>query len=719
MRFAHPKGETGAVMVMVAFWLPLLLIFASFAVDAAHFWDFSRNLQNRADGAALAAGVAYGNTCFQSAPAQAQLDAIGHAAQQYSGPPVGTPDANLPYTYASSSPYQNQPNLASSAGNFHLVLNASTSWDHGGVNFEKGNFCSTSYEDPARAATDVWVTQAQVPLFLPMLGFHPNISAHARVELQGIQSETGVRPIAVGDASYIPCVTANFLNNDGNVIASEKLTQQYAKDANGNSIPTGMWDSTKDAKSITMPSGNPVTVQLFLNNCVSGNPSGTYYNYFDANGNNKPLGLVYINNWGSPASPATAPEIAAGGVTLLGGGTPQCDGYFQSSSGSCSVDVDAHVAFPAPGSGVSYFVRAVDAGGNTGCAPAGGKSCTSVDLHQVSATDWQSAVASGGTGPFTFGSDSGPHNIDIWTAQLGGSVGGKTCNTTGSAWATSNQNCWIELGIQQRAFSGINGTNLCSAPAYDTGPMQWITVGQEDAQGNIIASSGANAFSGGASPRLFIATSIQGLANSQSNSSAICLRVAEQQSHNTGLIICPPQTSGGTTSDIQGIVNGCDPLQINTRLQPDGSLACSPTITPHDCVTNDTGQSSPILQGFDQLICTNGKNPPDNWPNVTTTDPRALVFIITAPVDFTTQNGTTQNPTIPIRNFAIFYVTGWSTGQGGVKGCSNNAPPPPGAGNGELWGYWTSLAVPSGQGTGNGQGCITTEFGNCIAVLTR
>ncbi len=48
--------QRGSVMVMVALWLPLLALFASFAIDASHWWDYSRNLQNRADAAALAAG---------------------------------------------------------------------------------------------------------------------------------------------------------------------------------------------------------------------------------------------------------------------------------------------------------------------------------------------------------------------------------------------------------------------------------------------------------------------------------------------------------------------------------------------------------------------------------------------------------------------------------------------------------------------------------------
>jgi hypothetical protein len=200
-------------------------------------------------------------------------------------------------------------------------------------------------------------------------------------------------------------------------------------------------------------------------------------------------------------------------------------------------------------------------------------------------------------------------------------------------------------------------------------------------------------------------------------------------SHATDFVNCGQ--GNGTSADISAIVNGCpEPpgVQKNTRLQPDGSLICSPQITPWDCVGNNPGESSPVLKGFDQLIGQGGAPTtcaPNNWGKtdasgnpipITLADPRAVVMIITGPTDLGTTNGTGQ---IPIRDFAVFYVTGWSSGKGGVKGCNNNDPPPAGAGSGELWGHWTSITVPSGSGSGNGQQCDFTQFGNCIAVLTR
>src|SRR4029077_3549299 len=105
-----------------------LALFASFAIDVAHFFDYSRNLQNRADAAALAAGDAFGGICFGANPTSSQTDTIGQTAQQYSGPPNGTPGGNLPFGAtlpAGFQPYQNQPNLTKGTpANYHLLLNS-------------------------------------------------------------------------------------------------------------------------------------------------------------------------------------------------------------------------------------------------------------------------------------------------------------------------------------------------------------------------------------------------------------------------------------------------------------------------------------------------------------------------------------------------------------------------------------------------------------------
>src|SRR5579862_8458993 len=258
-------------------------------------------------------------------------------------------------------------------------------------------------------------------------------------------------------------------------------------------------------------SGHPVTVQLFLNNCANTNPTGITYDYFDSKGHEQQLGLAYINNWGSPgAAPGAngAPIVIGasgselGGVTLTGAAGGACDPYFTTSTGNCSVGVHADVQFQpfSPLKGQQYFLRANIDGGNP------------ISLTQSGApngTVWDS-----GGNTFTIPSDSGPHTITIDWAQLGGTVGGNACKPVGFAnpFAAANK-CNGTFGTQgtQRLFSGIDGTNSCNNPPFETGPMQYIEVGSTDNGG---ITSGANAYGSAApnnAPHLYVTTKLIGL----------------------------------------------------------------------------------------------------------------------------------------------------------------------------------------------------------------
>src|SRR5205823_1151280 len=99
--------QRGSVMVLVAAAMFPLAGMMSFVIDVSHWFDYSRNLQNRADAAALAGGMEYGALCFPngnpgnvSTGAQA---AVGKQAQLYSGLSVGENAVNHFYTDATES----------------------------------------------------------------------------------------------------------------------------------------------------------------------------------------------------------------------------------------------------------------------------------------------------------------------------------------------------------------------------------------------------------------------------------------------------------------------------------------------------------------------------------------------------------------------------------------------------------------------------------------
>src|SRR2546426_6340554 len=110
MRTTRSSHERGSVMVLTAAAMFPIVFLMAYAIDVSHWFDYSRNLQNRADAAALAAGDAFGNTCLEGgSPGDVMTGAqsvIGKWAQLYSGAGVGepsgwsagTPYIQLPYT---------------------------------------------------------------------------------------------------------------------------------------------------------------------------------------------------------------------------------------------------------------------------------------------------------------------------------------------------------------------------------------------------------------------------------------------------------------------------------------------------------------------------------------------------------------------------------------------------------------------------------------------
>jgi Putative Flp pilus-assembly TadE/G-like len=743
MSFRDQSGEKGAVMVLVALWLPLMVIFVSFAVDASHFWDYSRNLQNRADAAALAGGDAYGATCFGS-PSTTQLNNIGHAAQQYAGPPDA--NANLPYPYSSSTPYQNQPNLTRGSGaNFYMVLNGATSADQGGTSFSDGTFCSTDYTNPAGPAVDVWLTQEHLPLFFPFFGFQPNISAHARVQLQGEASSPFLRPIAVSDPGAFGCATVIFRNSkDNSEITRVNLTET---------------DSTNFVFDNAL---NPVSVQMPTDDNGSGAKAYVYMQVFlsDCNGNGETFddttnsGIEVINSYGS-ATPASgqAPNITTGGITLSGVCPAPSDQYFASLTGNqtCTVQPTAHVTFSPdvtnPNSQAS--VTATDTStGNT------------VTLNPDAAgTTW---TPNGNQG-FQLTGQTGRHLIRIDWSQKRGSVGGTSCSNTSPCTGT--------FGIQQQTFDACNG---CDQPD-DAGP---IVKSQIRLNTDVGGTTGENAFPAGSTRQLVVTLQLAGI-RAQSDVAApdIVLRFSGSTNHQTGLVDCGQGNGPGgssTPGDAYTIYGGCGPSNpfeppqctsaglncVLPVLNPlyvyqrgPNPVDCSPAVDQNytgwpsgnhqDCVQTTPGtrrvgvvcgllqritgitpanfnaSSSACNSNVSGAICP--ANNWSNWPNISANDPRKIDVVLTAPLDLAAAAGSPQY-WIPIRSIASFYVTGWDPSL--FPKCSNNDAFPGAQGgkqsaNGAIWGHWFSDTENGVPDPNNPCNTSSLEPVNCVPALTR
>ena len=718
-----PRDERGAVMVLVALTLPVLLLFTMFAIDVAHWFDYSRNLQNRADAAALAAGVEYGGTCEVANPSAAAMAKIGQVAQNYSG--AGT-NSDLFYPYQALNE-KNLPNLkGGTLDHYHVLINSQNYWQSGQTSttqsFTMGSpstVCSSLDENGNRGPfVDVKVTQDSLPLFLPILGIRPTITAHARVSLEQGTFENNVRPLAVRDDAATPCVSVNFVNANTDAVIK---TITLSKDATGDpNFPTAvLWDNS-GGDTVSLPSAganlSDVYVQPFLNNC-----SGTGDTYDGSSG------LNWINVYDNQTpNNGQAPLITTGGVFLTGciSNTGAYNQYFTSTA--CQAGITANVAF-APNVPLNkQTVTAVDSDG------------TSYTLTNVSGNTWHTD-----NGPTVTPGD-GQHLFDITANQKAGSVpSDSNCG--------NGQGCTTDLGNHQQSFGACNG---CGDPD-ESGPIVALRtrLSTDNAQ-----TSGENVFAAGSSPKFVVEVTVQGLHFDPPGQAATVLRFGVTSDKATGLVDCGQ--GNGASADANAITNGCPlygtpqckatdfcaPLKIyDSALHPNG--ICNPelraTSNPAfaDCVDATPGNRRNKIPGaIADIIVKNNVCSPNHWPeysgNPTTFsfppgDPRAITMIITAPSDLS------KNNVEPIRNFATFYVTGWDT-KGNNANCNFPTPgsppalPPPAGGygneaypgtgkknqeNGAIWGHWIRYTDPSAGG--NGTFCNPNMFGVCTPVLSR
>jgi hypothetical protein len=720
--------EKGAVIVLFGVLLPVLALFAMFAIDVSHWWDYSRNLQSRADAAAFAAGLQYGNTCATSTPNAAAMAKIGEVAQLYSGPGVAS---DLPYPFAtppadfSPTAYQNVPTLkAGTLDRYHVFINAAGPWSSGqssnnnwpgqagtAQSFNNGTVCAASYPDnqggKVGPITDVWVTQDNLPLFFRLLDIHPKITAHARVQLEQGVAGSVIRPIAVRDAGAAACVTVNFFTDDSShtLIKTVTLTQ----DLTGDPMHPGddLWDNKGAPATLPMSSAN-VIVQPVIG-------CGTDTTAYDDTTNS---GVLYINSYGS-STPAAGqpPVITTGGVFLTGGGCPT-DQYF--STQDCSVSVRANVAF-APG-----------------LSPNSKLNVTATDTS----TGTTKSMVNGGSGSvytsqqtFSIPQSTGQHLFRIDWEQQTGSITG-----LGACTSQPDNPCKGSFGIQAQAFGACDSCD----PPDDSGPMIAARL-RQPSLGDLPGAAGRNAFAHTASPDLVVEIVVKGLTfdNPVPSTPPTVLRVGTATDKATGLINCGQ--GSGASFDQDAIVYGC-PLFGTAACKPvdsdlcaplkiyDASLhtsKCDPMLrdTPDpaysDCVEATSGTRKVASPGaIASRVIQGGVCSKNNWPDyvdpakktpIPGGDPRAMLFIITAPADLT------KNALIPIKTFATFYITGWDT-SGSIPNCNPNTNEAfPGKGkssqNGAIWGHWIEYTDPTV--TGNGTFCDPTQFGVCASVLTR
>jgi len=151
---------------------------------------------------------------------------------------------------------------------------------------------------------------------------------------------------------------------------------------------------------------------------------------------------------------------------------------------------------------------------------------------------------------------------------------------------------------------------------------------------------------------------------------------------------------------------------------------------PWPCVAVQTGNATnQVPKGINQRVLGQPKPttcPPagqlghNNWsmfPNLPAGDPR-IIHVFLTPFGSFSGSGST---TVPVVNFATFYLTGW-TGQGSGfnNPCQGNGDDPvPNNDPGTIVGHFIKYIDALNTGGGGTDLCDFNAFGNCVSVLTR
>lgn len=197
--------DRGALAVVVAVLMPMVILLLALVMDVGNWYTHKRQLQNRADAAALAAGVAYAKnwkTCVKASDPSAQAAAgneIADAARQY----AGDPDPG-DFTTPPSAEYNTE---IADQSKLDVTIN-STNYDDNSDYSDGGNPCFKHSGDAISPAggewTDVKVKETDLPSFVPgilsMFGVDTALAkngARARVEIRPVASGTRFLPLAI------------------------------------------------------------------------------------------------------------------------------------------------------------------------------------------------------------------------------------------------------------------------------------------------------------------------------------------------------------------------------------------------------------------------------------------------------------------------------------------------------------------------------------------
>lgn len=234
------RGERGGIMVLGAVMIPVFLLLAALVVDAGDWYTHKRQLQNRADAGAFAAGTEYAKNwkaCVQTSDPALKLataNRIADAARQYAADAEASDYSSgaLPASLYNSEIARSDPdptkNFVDVTVNSDIANDYADDTDYtdGGAG-NVANPCFLHPADDISAAgywTDVKVKERDLPSLFGKFGqLLSRNQARARVDVRPAISGHRFLPLAIPN-NVITQVQVRYYNEcDGSLLATRDL----------------------------------------------------------------------------------------------------------------------------------------------------------------------------------------------------------------------------------------------------------------------------------------------------------------------------------------------------------------------------------------------------------------------------------------------------------------------------------------------------------------
>jgi Flp pilus assembly protein TadG len=704
------RNERGGILVLAAVILPVFLLICGLVVDAGDWFTHKRQLQNRADAGALAAGVEY---LSQLASCQtnpiATGNAIAAAAKQYAGDPA-----------AAGTKYNQE---ITNNADLVVAINRANVTD-GSDNTDGGNPCQphatgdTISPNADSLWTDVKVRESNIGTLFKTFGVNlPSITARARVQVKQITGlSKGALPFVHETGDYVDCVWAEFVNvESGDRVSLVGSSNPVALTADPN-VPR-RWSA--DIGGINLPTGaTAVGVKYWMGSATAGscNFSTDLKRALpgDKNGDSTPIDWINVFDDDSPKS-GEAPLLHHFFLNP-GGCGPDRVGFIYSST-SCTIGFSAQVDHGPNAVPSKITVTPSNANCTTNCVSSAVATPTSSSGTETTYTGqltFDPNALSGSTSVSQDYTQVGQQLITAsWTMTSGqlttgtiddGSKKGKSCTASKPCLCTSSNPC---KGDFETDVPGNVVHSTYVADPVNSSPLYYseLLSGSTPMPNSIAADGGPTG------PFKVV------LVNSGVDEGHIVLiRDSVQASGNRTMAIDCGQGNGASKLSA-AIQNGCPKTMVVNQRGDSCSPAPPLPSGAWDCINDVSGnKTGPVASGLGQRFaspCTtnnwvNGSSP----GNLAPSDPRFAYIFLTSYGQLTTKHGW-----YPIKAFLRVYVTG-----GDGMNCPGDDKPPRGYdGKGsQVWGHLVDFVTLSDDVIAGDQECdANVAIVQCKPSLVR